>query len=165
MPPIFSDPGWTLLNTSILSTSNCGNPALRLFGFGPVAAEGFGIGYIIKDDGISVCATSKHLQTRRYLDTLSSYLLDVQQLILQIHRAANERAGNFVDHSGVLREAKTGRAIAHLSAQTPAQTPGLNALELEEEPSSKHYICSDISLLNYCVASGYSFFDSVSTSL
>ncbi|ELU39907.1 carnitine acetyl transferase [Rhizoctonia solani AG-1 IA] len=138
MPSIFSDPGWSLLNTSILSTSNCGNPALRLFGFGPVAAEGFGIGYIIKEDGISVCATSKHLQTRRYLDTLSSYLLDVQQLILQIHRAANERAGNFVDHSGVLREAKTGRVIAHLSAQTPAQTPGLGTLELEEEPSSKH---------------------------
>ncbi|KAF8756075.1 carnitine choline acetyltransferase family [Rhizoctonia solani] len=145
MPSIFSDPGWSLLNTSILSTSNCGNPALRLFGFGPVAAEGFGIGYIIKEDGISVCATSKHLQTRRYLDTLSSYLLDVQQLILQIHRAANERAGNFVDHSGVLREAKTGRVIAHLSAQTPAQTPGLGTLELEEEPST----------------SGYSFFDSV----
>jgi hypothetical protein len=39
-----------------MSTSNCGNPALRLFGFGPVAADGYGIGYIIKDDGISVYA-------------------------------------------------------------------------------------------------------------
>ncbi|CAE7114775.1 unnamed protein product [Rhizoctonia solani] len=145
LPAIFSDPGWSLLNTSILSTSNCGNPALRLFGFGPVAAEGFGIGYIIKDDGISVCATSKHLQTRRYLDTLSSYLLDVQQLILQIHRAANERTGNFVDHSGALRDSKTGKVIAQLNAQTPAHTPGLGALELEDEAST----------------SGYSFFDSV----
>ncbi len=54
LPEIFSDPGWQSLNTSILSTSNCGNPALRLFGFGPVAADGYGIGYIIKDDGISV---------------------------------------------------------------------------------------------------------------
>lgn len=54
LPPIFSDPGWSQLSTSILSTSNCGNPALRLFGFGPVAAEGFGIGYIIKDEGLSV---------------------------------------------------------------------------------------------------------------
>jgi carnitine O-acetyltransferase len=24
----------------ILSTSNCGNPSLRLFGFGPVSADG-----------------------------------------------------------------------------------------------------------------------------
>ncbi|KAG9084142.1 hypothetical protein FS749_005450 [Ceratobasidium sp. UAMH 11750] len=70
LPAIFSDPGWSLLNTSILSTSNCSNPALRLFGFGPVAADGFGIGYIIKDEGISVCATSKHLQTRRHFDTV-----------------------------------------------------------------------------------------------
>jgi len=54
LPAIFRDPGWELLNTSILSTSNCGNPALRLFGFGPVAADGYGIGYIIKEDGISV---------------------------------------------------------------------------------------------------------------
>ncbi|PSS22608.1 hypothetical protein PHLCEN_2v3092 [Hermanssonia centrifuga] len=54
LPAIFTDPGWSLLSTSILSTSNCGNPALRLFGFGPVAADGYGIGYIIKDDGLSV---------------------------------------------------------------------------------------------------------------
>lgn len=54
LPAIFADPGWNLLNTSILSTSNCGNPALRLFGFGPVAADGYGIGYIIKENGISV---------------------------------------------------------------------------------------------------------------
>lgn len=56
LPAIFADPGWNLLNTSILSTSNCGNPALRLFGFGPVAADGYGIGYIIKENGISVYA-------------------------------------------------------------------------------------------------------------
>lgn len=54
MPAIFTDPGWATLGTSILSTSNCGNPALRLFGFGPVTADGYGIGYIIKEDGISV---------------------------------------------------------------------------------------------------------------
>ena len=54
LPAIFTDAGWRTLGTSILSTSNCGNPALRLFGFGPVAADGYGIGYIIKDEGISV---------------------------------------------------------------------------------------------------------------
>jgi len=54
LPGIFTDPGYSLLSTSIISTSNCGNPALRLFGFGPVAADGYGIGYIIKDDGISM---------------------------------------------------------------------------------------------------------------
>ena len=58
MPNIFTDPGWGLLSTSILSTSNCGNPALRLFGFGPVTGDGYGIGYIIKEDGISMLVIS-----------------------------------------------------------------------------------------------------------
>lgn len=111
LPAIFTDPGWRTLSTSILSTSNCGNPALRLFGFGPVAADGYGIGYIIKDDGISVCASSKHLQTRRFLDTLEGYLLDVQRILVQLHLSANPRAEPFVDHSGVLRDSKTGRPI------------------------------------------------------
>jgi carnitine O-acetyltransferase len=54
MPEIFKDIGWQTLSRTVLSTSNCGNPALRLFGFGPVVADGFGIGYIIKDEGIAV---------------------------------------------------------------------------------------------------------------
>jgi carnitine O-acetyltransferase len=53
-PKMFTDPGWKTMNHTVVSTSNCGNPALRLFGFGPVVGNGFGIGYIIKDDGIAV---------------------------------------------------------------------------------------------------------------
>ncbi|KAF8172114.1 acyltransferase ChoActase/COT/CPT [Pholiota molesta] len=111
MPAIFTDPGWAQLGMSILSTSNCGNPALRLFGFGPVAADGYGIGYIIKEDGISVCGSSKHLQTRRFLDTLQGYLLEIQRILIQLHRSANQRPAPFVDHLGILRDSKTGRPI------------------------------------------------------
>ncbi|KAH9932526.1 acyltransferase ChoActase/COT/CPT [Fomitopsis serialis] len=111
LPAIFTDPGWGALGTSILSTSNCGNPALRLFGFGPVAADGYGIGYIIKDEGISVCASSKHLQTRRFLDTLEGYLLDIKRLLIQQHASANPKPEPFVDHAGILRDSKTGRPI------------------------------------------------------
>ncbi|CAO3635783.1 unnamed protein product [Cunninghamella echinulata] len=81
-PLIFSDEGWKTLNHTVLSTSNCGNPALRLFGFGPVVSNGFGIGYIIKEDGIAIVAASKHRQTERLLATLESYLLDIQQMLL-----------------------------------------------------------------------------------
>ncbi|GHJ84737.1 hypothetical protein NliqN6_1139 [Naganishia liquefaciens] len=111
MPDIFSDPGYTTLSTSVLSTSNCGNPALRLFGFGPVTPEGQGIGYIIKDDGISVCASSKHLQTRRFLDNLQSYLYEIQRMLIQAWRQANDRSESFVDHSGTVRDVRTGKAI------------------------------------------------------
>ncbi|KAK9449894.1 uncharacterized protein V1518DRAFT_414993 [Limtongia smithiae] len=84
MPAIFADKGWDKLNTTIISTSNCGNPSLRLFGFGPVSQDGFGIGYIIKNDAISICASSKHRQTRRFLDTLSTYLLEIRSLMRSI---------------------------------------------------------------------------------
>lgn len=84
MPALFADCGWDRLNNTILSTSNCGNPALRMFGFGPTSLDGFGIGYIIKDHSISICASSKHRQTSRYLDTLSNYLLEIRALIKNV---------------------------------------------------------------------------------
>ncbi|PKK49266.1 hypothetical protein CI102_7722 [Trichoderma harzianum] len=81
LPLIFADSGWDKLNTTILSTSNCGNPSLRHFGFGPTSGDGFGIGYIIKDDSISICVSSKHRQTKRFVDTLESYLLEVRRIL------------------------------------------------------------------------------------
>lgn len=81
LPAIFGDAGWDKLNTTILSTSNCGNPSLRHFGFGPVSGEGFGIGYIIKDECISICVSSRHRQTRRFVDTLESYLLEIRRIL------------------------------------------------------------------------------------
>ncbi|KAK3683844.1 Choline/Carnitine o-acyltransferase-domain-containing protein [Podospora appendiculata] len=81
LPLLFADSGWDKLNTTILSTSNCGNPSLRQFGFGPVSGDGFGIGYIIKDDGISICVSSKHRQTKRFVDTLESYLLEIRRIL------------------------------------------------------------------------------------
>jgi len=76
-----------------------------------VAADGYGIGYIIKEDGISICASSKHLQTRRFLDTLQGYFYDIQRILIQLHKAANARPEPFVDHLGILRDTKTGRPI------------------------------------------------------
>lgn len=74
MPAFFSTDAWTRLNTTLLSTSNCGNPSLRMFGFGPVCPQGFGLGYIIKPDGVAFCVTSKHRQTLRYVKTLEQTL-------------------------------------------------------------------------------------------
>lgn len=89
LPLIFADGGWDKLNSTVLSTSNCGNPALRHFGFGPTSGDGFGIGYIIKDESISICVSSKHRQTRRFLDTLESYLLEVRRMLRITNRKAS----------------------------------------------------------------------------
>lgn len=81
MPLIFADAGWDKLNNTILSTSNCGNPSLRQFGFGPVSGDGFGVGYIIKDEGVAICCSSKHRQTKRFVATLESYLLEIRRVL------------------------------------------------------------------------------------
>ncbi|KAE8449248.1 hypothetical protein EG329_008415 [Mollisiaceae sp. DMI_Dod_QoI] len=88
MPLIFADSGWDKLNNTIISTSNCGNPSLRQFGFGPTSGDGFGIGYIIKDEGISICASSKHRQTKRFADALESYLLEIRRVLRMTQRRA-----------------------------------------------------------------------------
>ena len=69
------------MNNTILSTSNCGNPSLRAFGFGPASGDGFGIGYIIKEESISISVSSKHRQTKRFVDTLQSYFLEIRHLL------------------------------------------------------------------------------------
>lgn len=45
-PRFFQSKPWKMLNHTVLSTSNCGNPSLALFGFGPVVPDGLGIGYM-----------------------------------------------------------------------------------------------------------------------
>lgn len=92
LPAIFADSGWDKLNNTVLSTSNCGNPSLRLFGFGPVSANGFGIGYIIKDDSISICASSKHRQTSRFLVTLESYFDELYRIYKDVHESSEVHA-------------------------------------------------------------------------
>lgn len=42
---------------------------------------GFGLGYIIKDNALSICASSKHRQTARYLMLLQDYLNEIRGLL------------------------------------------------------------------------------------
>ncbi|KAL8861090.1 MAG: hypothetical protein Q9178_002603 [Gyalolechia marmorata] len=106
IPALFSDPGYERINTTILSTSNCGNPALRHFGFGPVSADGFGIGYIIKDDSISICISSKHRQTRRFVESLEAYFLEVKRLLRSVKKGQQTGRSRVRESEG---ERKGGR--------------------------------------------------------
>ena len=45
------------------------------------------------------------------MDTLQSYLSEVQRILVHLYLSANERPAPFVDHSGILRDSKTGRRI------------------------------------------------------
>lgn len=124
IPAIFTDPGYSTLGHSTLSTSNCGNPALRLFGFGGVVSDGFGLGYIIKDEALAFCASSKHLQTSRFLDTLRSYFVEVARMMTEIHRDANRRPNmTFVDHHVGEVDARTGRPLKMGGGKEKKQDP------------------------------------------
>lgn len=130
LPLIFADGGWDRLNSTIMSTSNCGNPSLRQFGFGPVSGDGFGIGYIIKDDGIAICASSKHRQTRRFVDTLESYLLEIRRVlrITSRHPSGGPRTSRAreIDRKPAApnRPRVRGRLITGQAVQPPPPTSG-----------------------------------------
>ena len=130
MPSLFTDAGWEKINNTILSTSNCGNPSLRHFGFGPVSGDGFGIGYIIKDDSVSICASSKHRQTKRFVDSLESYLLEIRKLLRSTKRegshAKKSRAREVDEGFTIGRTKSFGRIVRADPAEKKAfgtQTP------------------------------------------
>lgn len=149
LPLIFADSGWDRLNTTVLSTSNCGNPSLRHFGFGPTSGDGFGIGYIIKDEGISICVSSKHRQTRRFIDTLESYLLEIRRILRITNRKSAmskaTRAREAEDHvvvkpKPVSRLKSRGRLITSESfkpnrttSSTGTLSPTAESIALSEE--------------------------------
>ncbi|CAG9938943.1 unnamed protein product [Clonostachys rosea f. rosea IK726] len=148
LPAIFADAGWDRINTTILSTSNCGNPSLRHFGFGPTSGDGFGIGYIIKDDGLSICVSSKHRQTRRFLDTLESYLLEIRRILritnrkLSTGKASRAREIEDVKPKPVSRLKSRGRLITSHDGLRPlrgfgstggATSPTEESIALSEE--------------------------------
>lgn len=141
MPALFTDPGWEKINNTILSTSNCGNPSLRHFGFGPVSGDGFGIGYIIKDETISFCVSSKHRQTKRFVDSMESYLNEIRRILkLTKHKdmgGAKVSRAREVDEKGKDGRLKSrGRVIkADANRQDGAgiQTPTTDAGEVEDD--------------------------------
>ncbi|OQE38305.1 hypothetical protein PENCOP_c008G07852 [Penicillium coprophilum] len=126
-PAIFSDAGWDKINNTVLSTSNCGNPCLRHFGFGPTSADGFGIGYIIKDDSLSICASSKHRQTSRLMHTLESYLFEIRKLLRATNRKPSPRTSRARETEALAESAQSelhrrGRIVRGGGAQG-ADTP------------------------------------------
>ena len=138
-PKFFESDGWKALNHTVLSTSNCGNPALRHFGFGPVVPDGFGIGYVIKDDGLQYSISSKHRQTKRYAHALNNVLLEfekimrplsnvrvsrgIQSSLLQKKSSAIEYAEGFV-YFGELSESPSAQSSSHSASISRSDSAG-----------------------------------------
>jgi carnitine O-acetyltransferase len=150
VPSLFADSGWDKLNTTILSTSNCGNPSLRHFGFGPTSGDGFGIGYIIKDGSISICASSKHRQTARFIDSLEAYFLEIRKLLRQTKRRGTSenkglsRAREVEEKSKNNRIKSRGRNILTEAAVVKPMTPTTESVQESDDEGlggCKHPFC------------------------
>lgn len=149
-PLFFQSEAWRALNHTILSTSNCGNPALRLFGFGPVVPDGFGIGYIIKDDAVSYSICSKRRQTRRYVRSLRKCLNEMEELLepissvavehhrqslSQVKKAPTVTQGSFTSYGDMWGE---GDALEEMNS-TSAGVPNLRSSLDTRSSSSKYF--------------------------
>eukprot|EP00924_Labyrinthula_sp_SR-Ha-C_P000044 snap_masked-scaffold_60-processed-gene-0.28-mRNA-1 protein AED:0.01 eAED:0.01 QI:87/1/1/1/1/1/3/71/656 len=97
VPDFFNSLGYKTLSKSVLSTSNCGNPSLRFFGFGPVCQEGFGIGYIIKEDSINFTISTVSRNAKRYSAHLFQYLEQVHDMLVELEPTDFEQVQERLD--------------------------------------------------------------------
>ncbi|CAN3372055.1 hypothetical protein DIURU_001406 [Diutina rugosa] len=80
--PLLTNPLMSKISSPELLISNCGNPALHLFGIPPAIDQGYGIGYIIQKDRVLVTMCSKYRQARRLLSTVTQVLGDFRRMLV-----------------------------------------------------------------------------------
>jgi carnitine O-acetyltransferase len=84
IPALFTDRTYGRYTTDLMSTSNCGNEALNLFGFGPVVQGGFGLGYIIRQDSVHINITSNAAGAAgKFREALASSLREIGGALLE----------------------------------------------------------------------------------
>lgn len=84
VPKVYQDKAYKLLGDSTICTSSlAGGMGMEVFNFGQVVDDGYGIGYIIKGDSITVNVTSKFQQTQAYIESLRESLLELNQLMAE----------------------------------------------------------------------------------
>lgn len=81
--PIISSTILEKIDNPELLISNCGNPALHLFGIPPAIDQGFGIGYIIHNDKVVITMCSKFRQSERFLNTFKRVIDDLKAIVKQ----------------------------------------------------------------------------------
>lgn len=79
--PLLSNPILDKISLPELLISNCGNPALNLFGITPAIDQGMGIAYIIHPEKVIVTVSSKFRQTQRFLDTFIQVLREIKHMV------------------------------------------------------------------------------------
>ena len=92
-------------------------------------SDGFGIGYIIKDHGIQYSVSSKHRQTKRYVNTLENTLLELKNLLNSTSNVVCEET----HHNPVIHAAHLSHKRASIKDMTvPCMSKDSEDLAAEE---------------------------------
>ncbi len=84
MPKIYQDKAYKVLGDSTICTSSlAAGMGMELFCFGQVVDNGYGIGYIIKPDSITVSFTSKYQNTQEYIECLKQTFSEFSKLMAE----------------------------------------------------------------------------------
>jgi carnitine O-acetyltransferase len=82
VPAIFTDPGYTTLTRSVLSTSALpSSPGVALTCFGPVVDDGFGLSYTVHGDTTVCVVTNFHGLANDFADELERSLEEMDSLL------------------------------------------------------------------------------------
>ncbi|QLQ78609.1 hypothetical protein HG537_0A08560 [Torulaspora globosa] len=76
-----------------LIVANCGNAATTTFGITPAVSQGFGIGYIIKDDQCDLTVTSQFRQGDRLMYMLNWVLSEIRGFWKKTNESSYNRTG------------------------------------------------------------------------
>lgn len=129
---IFDNPLVAPFSAPELIVANCGNAATTTFGITPAVSQGFGIGYIVKDDQCDLTVTSQFRQGDRLMFMLNWVLTEIR---------------NFWKLSNEQSYTKTGVKISPLVDKLYEMDNALNTLKSSANKSSSKII------------KGYGFFD------
>ena len=83
LPRLLTDPLYSRLSTSVLSTSNCGSKAVSVFCFGPVTPAGLGLGYVLHKDGMQIAVSSFEGEATAFADHLRRVIHEMHQILEQ----------------------------------------------------------------------------------
>ncbi|KAI5970368.1 hypothetical protein CANMA_000531 [Candida margitis] len=169
LPLLFNTCVDKLSNPELL-ISNCGNPALRLFGIPPAIDQGFGIGYIIHNDKVIITVCSKHRQTERFLGTFHKVIHDLK-ISLKRHSSFVMHLSESENRKVEFQKLRIENELSHVSLTDPSlrhpvlltansNTESGAATPMERHPSDETTTStedgedSDFELLG-----GYGYFD------
>lgn len=130
---VFENPLVTPFSEPELIVANCGNAATTTFGITPAVPQGFGIGYIIKDDQCDLTVTSQFRQGDRLMYMLNWVLAEIR---------------SFWKMSNETSYSKTGVKISPVVDKLYEMDNALNNLKLSRKSGSSSKVIR-----------GYGFFD------